>query len=255
MKKIVLTALLYSYKNYELSMKLKNLCKKYSLNLVYAMDFVELTIKSLELNPIIIFCDCNTVEISSGNINAFFEKNEFKNKKIVFIGNYEELNKFKNFEYGNLYLVDFSQIAGLIDEFQNTYDFNNFFNTNAKVYDNLELEIFKLLSNIGVSPKHSGYAYLRYAIKSVVLNNGVLNSLNSEQYPLIAATFKTSVANIERNIRNAISVAWKNFGKDNWHEVFFVSSLKDGKKPTNREFIYMCSEILLSKYKMKEQMA
>ena len=255
MKRIMLTGILYSKKNYDLSYRLRGLCKRYSLNLVNAIDFVEVTIKCLELKPQVVFCDCSTIEFTSGNLNAFLEKNEFKDTKIVFIGQDNDAEKFKNILCKNLSFAKFSELEMLIDNLQNDYNFENFVTKKYEVYDGLELEICKMLSNLGLSPKHSGYLYLRYGIKTVILNNGVIDSLNSEHYPIIASIFKTSPANVERNIRNAICQAWIGFGKHNWQDIFFLKSIKEGKKPTNREFIYMCSEIMLSKRRIKQIVA
>ena len=143
-------------------------------------------------------------------------------------------------------------IGKIIDECQTSYNFENMIPAKANNFDGLELKIYKLLSNIGVSPKHSGYAYLLCGIKNVILNNGIINSLNSTLYPLIASNFRTSSANVERNIRNAIAQAWKTYGFENWYKIFFLKTLEIGKRPTNREFIYMCSEIILSEYNLKQ---
>ena len=248
MKKIVLTAILYSKRNYDLSYRLRGVCKRYSINLINAIDFIELTIKSIELKPQIIFCDCSSVEFTSGNLNSFIEKNEFKNTKIIFIDEKKQANILKNIVSQNLILAKFDELSSIIDELQYQYNYDNMLAKNIENYNGLEIQIYKLLTEIGLSPKHCGYAYLRYAIKQVVLNNGIMNSLNSEQYPIIASIFKTSASNVERNIRNAILQAWKNFGKVHWKDIFFLKSVQEGKKPTNRELIFMCSEIVLSKY-------
>ena len=255
MKRIVLTGILYSKKNYDLSYRLRGLCKRYSINLINALDFVELTIRSLELKPQVIFCDCTSIEFTSGNLNSFLEKAEFKDTKIIFIGEEKHITQFKNIVCNNLKVAKFSELDAIIDNLQNAYNFENMLIKDKNIYDGLELEICKLLSKIGLSPKHSGYSYLRYGIKNVILNNGILNSLNSEQYPIIASVFKTSPANVERNIRNAIHQAWEVFGKDFWHDIFFLQSIKEGKRPTNREFIYMCSEIILSQCSKKQAAA
>lgn len=247
MKKIVLTAILYSKRNYDLSYRLRGVCKRYSINLINALDFIELTIKSLELKPQIIFCDCSSIEFTSGNLNSFIEKNQFKNTKIIFIDN-KDSDILKNIVCKNLMTAKFEDITKLIDELQCEYNFDHMLVKNMENYDGLEMEIYKLLSKIGLSPRHCGYAYLRYAIKHVVLNNGIMNSLNSEQYPIIASIFKTSAPNVERNIRNAILQAWNSFGQKYWKDIFYLKSVQDGKKPTNRELIYMCSEIILSMY-------
>lgn len=251
MKRIIMTSILYSKRNYDLAYKLHLLCKRHNLNLVSALDFVELTIKSVELKPLIIFCDCETIHYSSSNLNAFLEKNEFKNTKIVFVGNDEQVAPIKNMMCNNLMTAKVNELTNVVEEIESNLNYEKLMENEFNCYDGLELDIFRLLSSIGLSPKHSGYNYLRYEIKKVVLNNGKLNALTTEQYPIIASVFKTSPANVERNIRNAIYQAWKTFGKDNWSKTFCLKSLEEGKRPTNMEFIYMCSELILSQYRSK----
>ena len=92
---------------------------------------------------------------------------------------------------------------------------------------------------------------LRSIIKNVVVNNGIMHSLSNYEYPYIAATFKTKVNNVERNIRTAILKTWLVTGKDNWGKIFYINTIQNGKMPTNREFIYMCAEQILPKLKLK----
>ena len=254
MKKIVLTAVLYSKKNYDLSYKLHSLCKRYGINMLNVLDFVELTIKCVELKPQIVFCDCDTVEFSSANLNSFLEKNEFKDVKFVFVGEENNISCLRNIVCKNLMISTHQELSKVIDDLQNNFNYAKMLESQFDCSGQMELEICKLLSQIGLSPKHTGYAYLRYGIKNIVLQNGVLNSLNSEQYPIIASKFKTSAVNVERNIRNAINQAWVNSGKNGWNQFFFSKSVMEGKKPTNREFLSMCSEIILYNHqdKLKE---
>lgn len=250
MIKFDLTAIFYSKKNYDMEYKLHRTCQSFSINLVTVLDFVELAIKCLTLKPKIVFCDCSTVSLSSNNITAFMEKEEFKNTKIIFVGTEEQTRSFNNFVGTNIHIAKFSEIASLIDEMQSSLRYDSLQLNNQSEWSNeLSLSIYKLLCSIGFSAKHSGCAYLRDCIKNVIINNGVIHSLISDQYPYIASMFKTSIVNVERNIRNAINCAWKNYGKDNWYKVFFSKSMQMGKKPTNRELIYMCSEIIQSQIK------
>ena len=255
MRKIVLTAVLFSKKNYDLSYKLHSLCKKYSINILNVLDFIELTIRCFELKPQIVFCDCDTIEFSSANLNSFLEKNEFKDVKFVFVGEEKNLTGLKSIVCKNLMISKYQELSRVIDELQNNFNYAKMLECEYDCSAQMELEICKLLSQIGLSPKHTGYAYLRYGIKNIVLQNGVLNSLNREQYPIIASKFKTSAVNVERNIRNAINQAWVNSGKNGWHEFFFSKSIAEGKKPTDREFLSMCSEIILYNHKDKLKQA
>ena len=252
MIKMELTAILYSKKNLDLGYKLHNICKKFNINLVTAIDFIELTIKSMELKPQIVFCDCSTIEISSSNLNAFLEREEFKHTKIIFIGEQSETQSLKNIVCNNLTIATEKEVAGIIDNLQSEICVTSrLIKLENQAFYELEEDVYKLLCDLGFSLKYSGCIYLRCGIKNVIANNGVMHSLSTYEYPYIAATFKTNVTNVERNIRTAIIRAWKTFGKDNWSKIFYSKSLQDGKMPTNREFLYMCSELMLPKLKQK----
>ena len=250
MIKFGLTAILYSKKNYDVEYKLHKMCQSFYINLVTVLDFVELTIKSISLRPKLIFCDCSTINLSSSNIMAFMQKEEFKNTKIIFLGNPEQTNAYKNFINKNINISQMADIPCLIDDMQSKLLYEEITDArNVEQENGLSMAIYKLLNSIGFSSKHTGYAFLRECIKNVVLNNGVVHSLIAEQYPYVAVTFKTSITNVERNIRNAIECAWNSCGNQMWYKVFYSKSLQMGKKPTNREFIYMCSEIISSQIK------
>jgi hypothetical protein len=254
MTKFDLTAMLYSKKNYELEYKLHKLCQQNSINLVTVLDFFELAIKSFTLKPRLIFCDCSTVKFSSGKLRAFLEKEEFKNARIIFVGKADEIKAYKEFAINNLVTAEMCDLPLIIDEIQCELRYEEIekLATNSST-NALSLEIYKLLCSIGFSAKHTGCAYLRECIRNVVVNNGVIHTLATDQYPYIAVVFKTSIVNVERNIRNAINCAWKSYGKDNWHKIFFSKSMEMGQKPTNREFIYMCSQIVQAQIASQRQ--
>ena len=159
------------------------------------------------------------------------------------------MEKYSNIGIANISICETDFIDERVDELQREINFEKLLEKEFGDTGTIEFEISNLLSSLGLSPKHSGYAYLRHCILNIVLNNGIISSLNTEQYPIVASTFKTNTINVERNIRNAIFQAWERYGKENWAETFALKTLKDGKRPTNREFIYMCSEIALSRFK------
>lgn len=255
MVKLDLTAILYSRKNYELSYKLKKWCRELNINLVTILDFVELTIKTIQLNPQIIFCDCSTVEFSSGNIRALIDNKEYSGAQIIFVGDNEKcLAQLKQVLNDEFVFIKPNEIPSYLDSKESELRIK----ANTTVHNrDMELEITehvcRCLCCLGVSQRHSGYAFVKDIIINVILNNGVLHSLISDQYPFIAAKYKTSIVNVERNIRNAINSAWNFYGKKNWHEQFFNKSLEFGKKPTNREFIFMCVDKLMNELKQDKQ--
>lgn len=253
MIKLNISSILYSNKNLDLEYKLHNFCKMHGINIVTATDFVEMTIKSVEVKPQIVFCDCKTIKVSSYNLNTFIEKMEFRHTRILFIGDAEDKKQLSSFMGKNMIAITYEELPKVINNIIADIMTEKVINVErTNTYDNLNVEICKLLANLGFSAKFSGYAYLCNCIKNVVIHNGMIHSLSAEQYSYTAFQFKTTAINVERNIRNAISYAWKNFGS-NWHEILYSKALQLGKKPTNREFIFMCSTIIISKTKIQMQ--
>lgn len=246
-----LTGILYSNKNYSLEFELNSICKKRNIFLTTSTDFIELTIKNAELKPQFVFCDCETIEFDEYKMNAFLSNQEFKTPKIVFIDKEGKISSQVLAE--NMQICANMDIKSIIDKHIHKFDSTNFvtgsFSSNINQLNN---DIYDLLSSLGFSVKYLGYNYLCDCIKNVILNNGIIRSLSTVQYVYTATKFKTNVANVERNIRNVITETWKKFG-NTWYNFLHSKSLEIGLKPTNREFINMCSQIITikAKYKIK----
>ena len=113
--------------------------------------------------------------------------------------------------------------------------------------DNLEERIANLFLTVGIPAHIKGYQYLREAVKMVIDNPDLMGRITKELYPGIAHRFGTTSSKVERAIRHAIEVAWNRGRIEALDEAFGrnVCSLDD--KPTNGEFIALCS----SKISMK----
>lgn len=244
MSKRELTALLYSNKNLNLMCKLNKSCYRMSMNMVTCLNFVELTINVHKLKPQIIFLDLDTIEMNRNRLLLMTDSKEFKNIKIILVGNAEQCPKIDDLEQ-----VGFSLISQLDSYILNCADIINI-NALKSLNEEKQTEtmiayVSKLLFELGFSPKHSGYCYLKDIISNILQHDGIVSSLTNEQYPCIAVKFKTSPSNIERNIRNAITLAYA-FDNEKWKKIFQQCvAFKEIKRPTNREFICMCVETLL----------
>lgn len=105
--------------------------------------------------------------------------------------------------------------------------------------EDVEQLVVGLLRNIGVPVRMVGYKYLRDAIILAVDDTESLMSVTKNIYPEIAIRHGTSSGNVERNIRYVIESTWNRRA-----EVIPENDLFKGavKKPTNSEFILVCSE-------------
>lgn len=249
MIKLELTAILYSNKNIELLSKLNRCCYKMCMNLVSCLNFIDLTIKTHQIKPAMVIFDLTTIDFNSSHLNIILENNEYKSTQVVFVGYEKHRQMVESWEMSSFSFTCIDNVENYIANSLSIIGSNSLQVTKEQNQnDKLSDAITDLLFSLGFSPKHTGYGYLKDIIKQAVCNGGVVSSLVGEQYPFIAVKFKTTVCNIERNIRNAISLAFKHSSREVWDSLFFnCYNLSHDKRPTNREFICFCVDKLLCK--------
>lgn len=106
----------------------------------------------------------------------------------------------------------------------------------------LEMQVTKIIHEIGVPAHIKGYQYLRDAIIMTVNNMDIINAITKVLYPTVAKNYKTTSSRVERAIRHAIEVAWDRGDVEILNNFFgyTVSNVKG--KPTNSEFISMIAD-------------
>ena len=108
----------------------------------------------------------------------------------------------------------------------------------------IEVEVTRIIHEVGIPAHVKGYQYLREAIMLVADDMNYLGAVTKELYPAIAGKYDTTANRVERAIRHAIELAWDrgNFEKINRFFGYTVSS--DRGKPTNSEFIAIIADKL-----------
>ena len=101
-----------------------------------------------------------------------------------------------------------------------------------------------LLRDIGVPLRMVGYKYLKDAILIALNDSDALMSITKNVYPEIAARHETSAGNVERNIRYVIESTWSRRYDKKYEKVVENIFKEMTKKPTNSEFILVCSETI-----------
>jgi two-component system response regulator (stage 0 sporulation protein A) len=109
---------------------------------------------------------------------------------------------------------------------------------------NLEVEVTRMIHQMGVPAHVKGYQYLRDAIVSVVLDVSLLGAVTKELYPMIAVKYQTTPSRVERAIRHAIELAWDRGNVDFMNRFFGYTINVDRGKPTNSEFVAMVADKL-----------
>ncbi len=109
---------------------------------------------------------------------------------------------------------------------------------------NLEVEVTKMIHQMGVPAHVKGYQYLRDAIVNVVTDVSLLGAVTKELYPMIAQKYQTTPSRVERAIRHAIELAWDRGNVDFMNRFFGYTINVDRGKPTNSEFVAMVADKL-----------
>lgn len=98
------------------------------------------------------------------------------------------------------------------------------------------MKVSNYLYKLGFSPNKVGYKYL-YELISMGVNNEEILPLKHNGYKKLGIKHNKSVETIEKDIQNAISVAWLKGNVDVIYEEFGETIDKEKGKPSNKQFI------------------
>lgn len=110
--------------------------------------------------------------------------------------------------------------------------------------ERLHIVVTDLIRAIGIPAHVKGYNFLRYGIEIFAINKSHKTNLalSKDIYPMIAEKFRTKPQNVERNIRNAIDIAWKRGDIESIFSLFGYTVSFERGKPTNQECIAMLAD-------------
>jgi two-component system response regulator (stage 0 sporulation protein A) len=97
---------------------------------------------------------------------------------------------------------------------------------------------------LGIPAHIRGYTFLREAVKMVMEDPELINSITKALYPGIAKRFSTTPSKVERAIRHAIDVAWQRGQMEAINQMFGYRVYTRGEKPTNGEFVALIADRL-----------
>ncbi|MDO5401634.1 MAG: sporulation initiation factor Spo0A C-terminal domain-containing protein [Eubacteriales bacterium] len=101
-----------------------------------------------------------------------------------------------------------------------------------------------MLLDMGLSPKHRGYHYLREAVVLMARDPG--QSVTKELYPEVARVCRSQAHHVERSIRSALSAAWNQREGEVWAQYFHRD-----RCPSNAVFISRLAEELRNSGKIE----
>ena len=108
-----------------------------------------------------------------------------------------------------------------------------------------EAEIEELIRALGVSGDYTGFCYLVMAVKIVLKNRESIQAVTKEVYPDVAKCYGTTMKAVERSIRTARDVIWKNADRAALETIIGCSLTE---KPKNAKLIDGIANYISKKY-------
>lgn len=108
----------------------------------------------------------------------------------------------------------------------------------------LDAEVSNSLIKAGIPTNLQGFYYLKDAIIIAIENPELLHSLTKRMYPEIGRKYNSTSSLVERNMRHAIEVSFRNDGLYLLNEQIRNTYHVLKEKPSNGLFISLCAEIV-----------
>lgn len=100
-----------------------------------------------------------------------------------------------------------------------------------------EVQLKKVMLQIGIPAHIKGYRYVQKAILLVIDDPKKIEYVTKDLYPTVAKYFDTTSSKVERAIRHAIETAWDRGNPEKLNEIFGYTIAFEKGKATNSEFI------------------
>ena len=137
--------------------------------------------------------------------------------------------------------------SNIINNIHDTHKNNDYFtnNINKHVFnsstifkeESLESKITNIMHLVGIPAKLKGYQYIRESVIISINNGNISNKITKDIYPEVAKKFNTTPTRVERAIRHALEISWKNDRGSISNLLFGNPFMFQEKRPTNSEFI------------------
>ncbi len=129
------------------------------------------------------------------------------------------------------------------------------FEGDSRIVSNVELEICvtRVLHQMGVPARLSGYQYMREAIIMLVNDMNIAHSITKVLYYDVAQKYDTTMNRVERAIRTAVEVSWKNGNAHAFERVFGYSVRSGSRKPCNSEYMVQLADRIRLELKYRQR--
>ncbi len=196
-----------------------------------------------ERNPDIIILDIVMPQLDGIGVMKHIRNSETKSKVIAVSVSPTDFVVAEMCRLGADYIISKNtDISDIIDRCLMLY-------SQAIPVERAETIITATICAIGIPANLKGYSFLRTSINMAINTPSIIHSVTNTLYPAIAKKYNTTANRVERNIRNAIDIAWSRGDKKILSQLFGTSLVFTNSRPTNTEFIAMLADKLRMRIK------
>lgn len=188
--------------------------------------------------------DIAVLELLLPRLDGVSLLDEIKNRnlkiKSIVTSSYKDNHVIANSENYNLYcylLKPYSMLSlekrikdAMVRKYDNPFGGNN-----------IDLDISRLLHNLGIPSHLKGYKYIRECVLISCKTNKCLH-VTKDLYPEVSVTYSSTPQGLERAIRHAIEISWSRGDINSWMNYLDLAVSVERSKPTNSEFISTIAE-------------
>lgn len=111
--------------------------------------------------------------------------------------------------------------------------------------ESYEKRIRKLLRSLGLNGSYKGFWYIGYGVQKIIEEPELLLQVSKGVYLEIGTHYQATIGCVERNIRTAREVVWKNADEELRRQVFGNVS---GGSLNNAAFIDALAQYIIDEY-------
>lgn len=115
----------------------------------------------------------------------------------------------------------------------------------------IEIEVTKILTELGMPCNNMGYKYIKKAILIAVEDTDAVNAVTKVLYPQIAEEYKSSWKAVERCIREGVRAVWNKDNLEILQKYFGCTANNIERRPTSSKFIAMMVNYIINSYNEK----
>lgn len=148
----------------------------------------------------------------------------------------------------SFYMLKPYDMNSLVDRIQIITSDNHI--SNKPIIDSSDHNVYivRFLIDSGIPVHTLGYKYFYFALQHLLTSETEVFSITKSIYPLVAASFKTSAANVDKAMRHSLTLA-SNQNTESLESFLEAMNYKNPKKkPSNSEYINLIMERIKHSY-------